>query len=85
MMSRQQILTMVFGYLLLFIGLVVGVMYLTDTTTGIELLLTFSVFIILLMLWINATRILKAILALFFRDKMGTRKSKPDAKLGRRD
>lgn len=81
-MSRQQILTMVFGYLLLFIALVIGVLFITETETGIIELSYFSLFIILMMLWVNASRILKAILKFFYRDKMGTRKSKPDSRIG---
>ncbi len=82
-MTRQQILTMVFGYLLLFIGLVIGLLFITETETGILELAYFGIFIILLMTWVNARKIIKAIFAIIYRDRLGARKSDPNSRLGK--
>ena len=83
-MNRQQILTMVFGYLLIFIGLVIGMLFITEAQTGLLELSYFALFLALLMVWVNSKRIIKAIFAFIYRDRIGARKTDPNSRLGKK-
>jgi len=83
-MTRQQLLTMIFMYTLVVLALMAGGMYIMDYTDPIALIAFLAIFLIAMMLWINANKIFRAIFKLIYKEKLGTRKSNPNNRLGNR-
>lgn len=82
-MTRQQILTMIFSYTLVALALVAGVLFITEVYLPLPIMAFVALFLVVLILWINAGRILKAIYVFLYKDKIGQRKADPNNKLGR--
>lgn len=75
---------MIFMYTLVVLAIIAGGLFIMDVTEPIALVAFLALFLIAMMIWINANRILKAIYKLVYRDKIGTRKSNPNNRLGSR-